>query len=166
MRHQRWVCAVAQPSVERGTNVPTCQTRQKPVVHCRLPRILCLPASQAAPSFQMILAAPQGRTPRLQQRTLLEQTGRECCHIVPRVWPCVLEASVFLKDATRAARLLFVERKALATIHMFSATADNAPFGLPCFLFLYIESCCWWISNCVRNNPKERRHHFVQEVEL
>lgn len=81
-------------------------------------------------SLQTVLAVPQVRAPcrLLQQHTLLEGTGRKRCHIVPRFWPRFLKASVFLKDATRAARVLFSQRNAQTRIHMLSATAGYALF--------------------------------------
>lgn len=90
----------------------------------------------------------------LQQRTLLERTGRKRCHIVPRFWPRLLLASVFLKDATRAARVLFTQRNAPTGIHMSSSTAGQAL--AECFYtYMSKESRYWQISavfECIRNS--------------
>lgn len=100
-----------------------------------VPRIPCLPASPVLHSvrffggrvsfqilFFMFLVLPADNSGRSPSQSDSSNSARywsergEGCHIVGGFWPRFLEASVFLKDATHAARALFTERNAQTTI--------------------------------------------------
>lgn len=148
MRHQRWVRGVPRSSVESGTNVPARQRRPPTRPPTQNPLLLMLHFGRVPCKLLRWL-----RRRRLQR----EQAGRACCHIV---WPRVPEASAFLQDATRAARLLSPGRTALTTVHMFCRQC------LDCLSLIYTLRAAVGGFPTVRNKPEERRRHFVQEAEL